>query len=341
MTTLKDVAELAGVSISTVSRVLSNRGKISEETKDRVLNVANELLFKKGAVLNSLENRSYNIGLIIPDRGEYYHDDPATSSDVRSLRDAFEKNAHRSSLFFYPGDETAVKKYLKWVESAQPDGIILSDPPADGVLLGAVISTGIPYLVVNGQVPGRQHNIIDFLNERAMSDLVSHALGLGHRRFLVLAGPERRAVSLNRLDGVRTALEAAGLFLDDQLVIMGDFSIESGYTRTAELLARGSAGFTCVIAFSDYIALGAIKALKEAGLCVPSDVSVTGFDDIEIAKYSDPPLTTVRRFAPAYASLVTEELIRSIRYNEGIDSVEFWFKTPMVSRQSLAAPPGA
>ena len=92
------------------------------------------------------------------------------------------------------------------------------------------------------------------------------------------------------------------------------------------------------MAFSDYIALGAIRALREAGYAVPGDISVTGFDDIEVAKYAEPPLTTVRRSAAGYASLVTEELIRSIRYAEGIDSVAFWFRTPFVSRESLAAP---
>lgn len=337
MTTLKDVAELAGVSISTVSRVLSNRGKISEETKERVLNVANELLFKKGAVQNSLDSRTYHIGLIIPDQGEYYHDDPATSSDVRSLRDSFERNSHRSSIFFYSAQDAGTKKFRNWVESAQPDGIILSDPPSDGLLLAEVLGTGLPYLVVNGQVPGVEHNVVDYRNEQAMAELVRRAISLGHRRFLLLTGPQNRAVSQNRLTGARSAIEEAGISFDEQIVLPGNFSIESGYTRTAELIRGNTALFTCVVAFSDYIALGAMKALKEAGLSVPKDVSITGFDDIEIAKYSEPPLTTVRRFTPGYASLVTEELIRAIRFNEGIETLQFWFKTPMVTRQSLVA----
>ncbi len=338
MTTLKDVAELAGVSISTVSRVLSNSGKISGETRDRVLNVANELMFKKGAVLNSIDARSYTIGLILPDHGEFFHDDPGTSFEVRSLRDSFEKNSHRCSLFFYPVGDSTSAGFQDWVDSRKPDAIVLSDPPSDGVLLDAVIATGIPYLVVNGKVPGREHSIVDFRNEFAMRDLVSRAIAMGHRRFLVLTGPERRAVSLNRLDGVRSALGSAGLSLADQRVVMGDFSIESGYSRTKDVLTDSVPDFTCVIAFSDYIALGAIRALRERGLSVPSDVSVTGFDDIEIAKYSEPPLTTVCRSANGYAALVTEELLRVIRYNDGLDFVTFWFTTPFVARESLAPP---
>ncbi len=338
MTTLKDVAELAGVSISTVSRVLSNTGKISDETKERVLNVANELMFKKGAVMNNLEGRTYSIGLILPDRGEFYHDDPATSFEVRSLRDSFEKNGHRSYLFFYPDDGTAGKKLQTWTSGTPLDAIVLSDPPSDGALLDAVAATGLPYLVVNGQVPGREHSIVDFRNEAAMADLTSRALALGHRRFLVLTGPEHRAVSCNRLQGVLKAVGSSGLGADSLRILPGEFSIESGYSRAKKALDSGPADFTCVLAFSDYIALGAIRALREAGYAVPGDISVTGFDDIEVAKYAEPPLTTVRRSAAGYASLVTEELIRSIRYAEGIDSVAFWFRTPFVSRESLAAP---
>lgn len=334
MVTMKDIADLTGVSISTVSRVLNEKGKISSETKKRVLGAAAELMFKKGVVSQSINGQSHRFGIVVPGRGEFYHDDPASSSDIRSIRSCLENEGHSATMVLHnPNEDPDGTNTLKELRERKVDGIILSDPPMGSAMVSLLHNSDIPIVQVNGVSSNINGNRIDYNNFMGMKEITFEVLNRGHRRLLVLTGPSLRTVSANRLEGYYAALSDFSADISDQ-IIPGDFSLDSGYQRTKEALER-NLDFTVVIAFSDYIAMGAMRALREGGLEIPSEVAITGFDDIEMAQYTEPPLTTVHRYSERFAPFVVSMLSNLIEKGSDVESLAVNFRTKTIYRDSL------
>lgn len=333
MVTLKDIAELTGFSISTVSRAFSNNGRVSEETKKKVRSAAEELMFKRGTTAQSVESIGWHIGIIIPSSGEYFRNDPSSSVELRSLRAALEQKGHHYSLITNEGGAAACSRILHSISENAMDSVIISDPLMDPSLPIALASKGIPYVIVNGIFRNSAFNQIDFDNFGGMKELISGQIAAGKKRMLVLAGPHDHLVSDNRMEGLLAALSGAGLSSDVITVKYGPFSMESGYTRCKEALEI-SKDFDIIVGFSDYIALGAMRAAREAGLGIPKDIAVTGFDDIEFSRFSEPPLTTVRRWSEYEGILVVETLERLISHGAHIDKIEILLKTAVLTRMS-------
>ncbi len=332
MVTLKDIADLTGYSISTVSRAFSNKGRVSEDTKKRVRSVAEELMFKRGATAQSIDSIGWTIGIAIPARGEYFRDDPSSSVDLRSLQAALEQRSHRSVLIPCEEGDAGVARIMKAIEEEKLDGIVVSDPPADGILPSTLAANAVPYVVVNGIFRNSGFNQIDYDNYAGMKALVAELVAGGRRRILALSGPSNHLVSHNRYQGMQDALVEAGI--DGPLLKLdGAFSMESGYARCASVLAERR-DFDAVVAFSDYIALGAMRAAREAGLAIPKDIAVTGFDDIEFSRFSEPPLTTVRRWSEIAAPIVVETLTRLISQRPEIVRIEILLRTTLQLRQT-------
>ncbi len=334
MVTMKDIAELSGVSISTVSRVLNKTGKISPETTRKVLSSAAELMFKKGAVSQNFTEKTSRIALIVPGIGEFYHDDPESSFDIRSIRNSLEGLGHSVFMAFFNSEaDFEGVELVKSLKKQMVDGVILSDPPVDSPITKTIQAAGLPVIQVNGISDSCCIKQIDYNNIEGMGKLVQAVLNAGHRDIALLTGPTTRTVTHNRLAGFKTAVADSGLEINTT-ILAGDFSLDSGYRNTLQLLSSGPK-VTAIIAFSDYIALGALRAIREKGLSVPKDIAVTGFDDIEMALYADPPLTTVRRYSDGFAPFVVETLIRLIETNSDIDKLTVLFKTSLVVRKSL------
>ena len=334
MVTLKDIAEITGVSISTVSRVLSNKSSISEETRQRVLGVAKELMFKKGIVSQTINEVHWHIGIVVPGTGEYFHNDPASSVDIRSIVSVLEQKGHKASILFYDdlfgGDQSVAKE----LQHRNLDGLIISDPMVRGDSVSRVAASGVPYLMFNGIYEHGSYNHVDYNNREGMKELVSYVIAKGYQRIAMLAGPESHLVNQNRYEGFLEAFRDAGREPDPAMMFFGDFSLESGYQLGCRLMSA-QVRPDAIVAFSDYIALGAIRAIKEAGLRIPRDVAITGFDDIELEQYSDPPLTTVRRYSEHAAELIATTLENLIVHWNDIDTISCRLKVELLPRKSL------
>ncbi|MBB6479755.1 substrate-binding domain-containing protein [Spirochaeta isovalerica] len=334
MVTLKDISEITGVSISTVSRVLNNRGKISEETKRLVLGAADELMFKKGVVSQKTGQISYRLAIFYPNKGEYFHNDPSSSSDIRSIQSELLQKGHTVELIpHFLSEDRGMEKLIESINRNKIDSFILSDPPPEKKVLKGLEKITIPFIITNGIFRSSSLNQIDFDNYSGMKRLSEYILSKGHRKIGILMGPENRSVNRNRVDGLKDAFKELNLKIDSKLVKNCEFSMESGYAGAKDLLAEKKE-ISALICFSDYIALGAMKACKETGFRIPDDISIVGFDDISFSEFSDPPLTTVKRHSEQFYSFIAKALHDLIKYGDSISSFNVLFNTELINRHS-------
>jgi len=214
------------------------------------------------------------------------------------------------------------------------DVAVVNDPGLDDQVVRFLEDSGIPFVVTNGRFPDSVRNYVDYNNQDGALLAVRHLVELGHRRIGAITGPIARMVSQNRLAGYRQALQEAGIPAMESRIVRGSFSLNGGYDACRTLLASDPE-VTALFAFNDLSAIGAIRALKEAGQGVPSDVSVVGFDDMELARYSDPQLTTVSRFKFDISELLARAA-DDIGRNKDIEHVGISLKTKLIIRNSTA-----
>lgn len=297
--TSADVATAAGVSRTTVSFVLNERTdvKIPRETRQRVLSAAERLGYHPHGPAGQLaRGRSQVIALVMRQTPEQVAGDAILAETLRGLASAARAGGSRimvESLAPEGPDGT----YGALLRSQNADGLIISGPRRDDPSLLDLLHDGFP-IVLQGHLPGVPVASVDVDNVAGARGAVEYLLSIGHRRIACISNaPLVYTAALERLRGYREALAGAGVQVNDDLIIEAEFDARSGHAAMAALLAR-DVPFDAVFVASDVVALGAIGALRQAGRRVPDDVSVVGFDDIPLAGYFDPPLTTVR--LPAY-----------------------------------------
>jgi DNA-binding LacI/PurR family transcriptional regulator len=286
-----DVAVLAGVSRTTVSFVLNDRpgANISQATRERVLAAAVELGYRPHASARGLAaGRSHTLGLVLRQSPEQVAEDALLAETLRGLSLAARAERYRVLVEpFAPNDDS----YGDLLRSHRTDGLVVSGPRIDDGELLALAREGAP-IVLQGYLPDVESASVDVDNEAAAQAAVEHLIGLGHRVIgCITNAPLTYTSAAGRLAGYRRALAEAGIPYDENLVIQAAFDAASGRRTMAEMLARD--GVTAVFVASDVVAFGAIAAIRDVGLHVPSDISVVGFDDIPLAAFFDPPLTTV------------------------------------------------
>jgi LacI family transcriptional regulator, galactose operon repressor len=296
--TSHDVATLAGVSRTTVSFVLNDRAdvKIPEETRRRVLDAAKELGYHPHASAQRLAGgRSHVIALVLRQSPEQVASDAALAETLRGLAAAARTGGFRVMVEPFALDDTS-GSYADLLRAQHADGLVVSGPRVDDPSLLELVRDGFP-IVLQGALPDIGAPSVDVDNVAGARGAVDHLISLGHRRIACITNaPLVYTAAQERLEGYRQAMAAAGLDADPALVAEAAFDAPSGHAAMAGLLSRTQ--FDAAFVASDVVALGAIGALREAGKLVPLDVSVVGFDDIPLAGYFDPPLTTVR--LPAY-----------------------------------------
>lgn len=296
--TSADVAALARVSRATVSFVLNARTdvKISPATRQRVIDAANELGYHPHASARQLAGgSSLVLGLVMLQTPEQVAGDALLAETLRGLSTAARTAGYRVLVESIAlGDDG----YAEILRTRRAEGLVISGPPSDDPALGQLVREGFP-IVLQGSLPGFDVPSVDVDNVAGARQAVDHLIGLGHRRIgCVTNAPLAYTAASQRLQGYREALEAAGVGFDPSLVAEGAFDAPSGHSAMATLLDRSGRPPDAVFVASDVVAFGAIAALREAGLRVPTDVSLVGFDDIPLAAYFDPPLTTI--LLPAY-----------------------------------------
>lgn len=285
---IREVAQAAGVSVATVSRVLNAKGPVRDETRRRVLDAVARLSYVPHSGARSLSlRRTFHIGVVLPDaHGEFF------SEVVRGI-DVAARGAGYHLLVSGSHSDLAETGAVLQALHGRIDGLVLMTPGVDEEWLRRILGGRIPAVLLNHGAASREHDSIRVDNRRGAGLAVEHLLDLGHRRIALLAGPPGNDDAAERRAGYRETLAAHRLPLDPALEIAGDFGEASGVRAAAALAALGERP-TAVFAANDAMAIGCLSALRERGLEVPRDLSLVGFDDIPVAQYLTPALTTIR-----------------------------------------------
>ncbi len=295
-TTIKDVAAKAGVSPSTVSRVLNDRPGISPQTRERVLQVTQELDYSPSASARSLATaHTYNVGYIgykyTSSSQADFRPSNVTSNTLEGIDE--ELTRHGYHMFTTYVDKEAVKSLNvpNMVRQGRVDGLILNGPAFSPRFILRLRNKGLPIVLVDNLLNETSVDCVLCDNEDGAYQAVKHLIGHGHERILFLSGPTDWLSSRERAAGYRCALHEAGL--EPHVVFMPNTIVDTG--REAMLTALEEyPDLTAVMAVNDATAVGAIRACQQAGRVVPDEVAVVGFDDQLLAQMHTPPLTTVR-----------------------------------------------
>jgi len=296
MTTLKQVADRAGVSSATVSKVLSNTPYVSADTRARVLKAVEELGYVPNLAARALaRGRTYNIGVIFPLIYTSIFTDPQTLSILEGVETVINERGYNILITTPKMPVQQSDQYRRLVQSRYCDGLILLENLPDELMSSFVASHNYPFVAIGYQSLEDKSNTIRIDDYHGAYQAAKHLADLGHRNIGIIAvGPVSMFSISERLRGYRDALASAGIDFDRLPVACGSFSIESGAQALRQLL-KADPRPTAVLCVTDLMSLGAINAAKSAGLNVPRDLSIVGFDDIPLAIHIDPPLTTVRQ----------------------------------------------
>jgi LacI family transcriptional regulator len=288
-TTLGMVAQKAGVSPSTVSRILNGTAQVSEEKQALVKAVIEELGFRPDPAARSLAGgRTMSIGVLTQ-----FIDSPYYGEALRGIEDELHKANYVPLFVSGHWNEAEEKNRLFMLQERKVDGIIvLTGKLADETLVD--MAANIPVVVTGRRLTAPNLFSIDFDNTEGACLAVRHLHALGHRRVAFISGPLDHPDATQRLQGFREEAQRKDMVLDDSLVVYSDYQESGGFRAMNELLSA-SAQFTAVIAANDQMAYGARLALHRAGLRVPEDVSLLGFDDLPHSAFTLPPLSSIRQ----------------------------------------------
>ncbi|MFC4727532.1 LacI family DNA-binding transcriptional regulator [Coralloluteibacterium thermophilus] len=331
---IDDVAKAAGVSMKTVSRVLNEEPNVSDETRRKVQEAVEKLRYRPLASARLLAGRRSNLVAML-------YDNPSSNYLMEvelGVLDACQSQHY--NLMLAPLDYRArdiVAKVESLVVQSQLDGVVLTPPITDDrALLARLDEIGVPYASVSAQERNRRIGV--FVDEEsAARDMVLHLVSLGHRRIAHIKGHAAHGASRWRLAGYRAGLREAGIAYDPELVVAGRFFYESGYEATNRLLDLPQRP-TAIFAANDDMAAGSICAICERGLAVPRDISVCGFDDMPVARFIYPSLTTVRQPSRDMGRLAGLEVIKAIRERGAGENIELPYTLQL--RRSTGAVPG-
>ena len=334
--TLEDIARRAGVSRSTISRVVNNHPNVSDKVRQRVLGIIQETSYQPHAAARALASQhSWMIGLILPHSVSAFFTDPYYPHLTKGVAQACNQHDYTLALFLAGTIDDEERIFPRLARKGWLDGVVVqSGHHGEQWIIGRMIDANLP-LVVAGR-PFRSDNVsyIDIDNIAAACTAVSHLIRLGRQRVATISGPINSTVGLDRLAGYRKAITESGLTPDVSLIAEGDFSEAGGYNAMQKLLpAKPDA----VFAASDGMAIGAMRAVQAAQLSIPDDIAFVGFDDLPLATFSGIPLTTVRQPVLQFGARAVETLIDLIE-NGTNPPRHIIMDTELVIRQSCGAP---
>jgi LacI family transcriptional regulator len=288
--TIAEIARIAGVSVSTVSRALSNHDyPLKEETRSRILQLATELGYQPNLIARSLQNsRSHLVGVIV-DRMQ----SPFSAATVQGIQDGLRNAGYSISIAYSNRDQDLALQAINSFHSRQVDGIIIINSWLHTYNDPILAMQNRPFVFVNRRFESCIQNCVGPGDRFGAQLATQHLVNLGHRRIGYINGMEDWIEAQNRLAGYRDILLKEGLPAADTLIRYGDWSVESGFQMGKELLALPDRP-TAIFAANDIMALGAMYAIQEAGLSIPNDIAVVGYDDRDFAAWIKPALTTVR-----------------------------------------------
>ncbi len=330
MPTMRDVARHAGVSIATVSHVINETRPVSEELRRRVLHSMEALGYQPNAIARALRNKHSNtLGLIVPDGRNPFFAEIAQGIEEVSLE-------HGYSLILCDSnnDLGQVLVHTKHLSAKQVDGIIFTTGGDDFEDVASLVEEETAVLVIDMDAGRCAADAILFDNFEGGRLATEHLLALGHRRIGCITGPSRQSLRREREAGYRHALQEAGIVPDPALIREGDFQPASGY-RHALALLRHPEPPSAIFACNDLMAMGVLRAARESGVRVPAELSVIGFDDIYLAAYTSPTLSTVRLPKREMGRLAAHMLLERI-HNPARPRAQRIVELELIVRESTA-----
>jgi LacI family transcriptional regulator len=326
--TIKEVAQRAGVSTATVSRVLNNTGPVGEQTRRRVKEVARELRYSPSALGRSLSTkRTDSIGLLLPDLyGEFF------SEVIRGCDETAQLNHYHVLVSSSHNSKDEIEAALQ-VMRGRVDGLIIMAPQIDAHTLNANLPHALPVVLLNCYVDGKDFDSMNIDNYGGARDMVRHLISHAHRRIAIIRGTEHNIDASQRLQGYRDALREAGADQTELLELPGDFSEASGYDAAKRILSITPRP-TAIFASNDATAIGALSALRDQGVQVPDDMALAGFDDIPIASYLTPALTSVHVGINNLGVLAIQHIINAVREKERYAKQQTLLTTRLSIRES-------
>lgn len=304
--TLEEVAKLAGVSRSTVSRVINNHPNVRPEVRERVWRIIREVGYQPHAAARSLAtNRTQIIGMLIPESVTTLFTDPFFALLLRGATEACNSHQYQLILSLFTASTDRQEMYHRILRSNSLDGAIVASASLDDPLIPNLLHDRVPFISI-GRYPDERVHYVDVDNIEGARMAVEHLIRLGHRRIATITGPLDMVAGQDRLTGYRQALEARGIPVEEELIVEGDFTESGGMAAMQRLLPASP---SAVFVASDMMAIGALKALRQADLQVPHDVALVSFDDVPLASAIEPPLTTVRQPIERMGSMAVEVLL--------------------------------
>lgn len=333
MSTMKRVAERAGVSIATVSRVINRNGYVAPYLQEKVLLAMESLHYQPSALARGLRRReTQTVGVLVPQLAQ-----PFFSSLGYAIEKTLFAHGYRAFLCSAEEDQEKESAYIEMLLRQRADGIILVPTGQSLANVGRLLRAKIPIVLVDRDLPGLDVDRILSDNFGGAHDICRHLIELGHSRIGVIGTPQYSESMARRLAGVKEALSEAGIKLHDELLAMGaSEQFELGFTATRRFLQLSQPP-TAVIALTDVIGVGALHAAWKAGLALPRDLSVTGFDDVALASYTLPELTTVAQPVVEMGEQAVQRLLERIR-NPAVEARRTVLPTSLVVRSSTARP---
>jgi DNA-binding LacI/PurR family transcriptional regulator len=333
MVTIKDVARLSGVSIKTVSRVVNNLAEISPETRQKVQQAILELGYQPNTTARNLVNGQTNtVGVIIPHSADYIFTHPFFTQVLQGIAEAL--SANNFNLLLHLAHDKA--PYASLYSQRKVDGLILMSIPIGDPNIQGLEENGVP-CVCTCRISETNNSTswVDADFAGGVEQAMEHLISLRHRRIALLAGPMSLVSVRLRALGYRNALQKHGLPVADGYILEGDFTSESGHALAARAMKDPNPP-SALICGDDMMAFGAMQALKELGYGVPEDVSIIGFDDISLARFSSPPLTTIRQDTYEKGRKAAEVLLAFMRDKQSAPPRQIMLETSLITRNSTA-----
>ena len=332
MVTIKDVAREAKVSVATVSRVLNRSGPVSEETRRRVSKVAGRMRYVPHSGARSLiTSKTETLGVLLPDLyGEFF------SEVIRGMDDTAQRNGFHLLISRAYADRHGIETAIRAMRG-RVDGVVAMSPDLDAESLLNLPST-IPVVLLCSVSRGNEIDSLTIQNFRGAKEMTAHLIAMGHKRIAIIKGSPRNYDAAERLRGYHMALREAGITIDPLFERAGDFTEAAGYSATLDLLALKKRP-TAIFAANDSMAIGALSALRESGIAVPEEMAVAGFDDIPLARYMDPPLSSVHVPICELGARAVEMLLHGITHKNDHARRRERVATTVVIRRSTSGEP--
>lgn len=309
--TIKDVAKKAGVSPSTVSRVLSSHPRISKDTAQKVKQIMDELGYHQNTMARSLvSNKTYTLGMILPRPAEELFQNHFFSESIRGITTHASRNGYDLLMTAGLNEQDELGAVTRLVKGRRVDGVILLQSRQRDPIIAFLQKEGFPFVLIGHY----EENIlcVDNDNVQAAYDATRHLITQGHERIGFVSGPPNLTVSLDRLEGYRKALAESNLRMESEWIVEGEFLQESGY-RAMSFFMNLPERPTALVVIDDIVTFGILRGLTELGFKVPDDLSLVSFNNIALSDLSSPPLSSVDIGMYQLGYMASQQLIRHIQ----------------------------